>query len=80
MLTCIYPGMLFVLFASLIIICSAIPVDEFIGYPFSLSNHQIFESNDDDAITVNIAESLLVNETNYTTVHVSLNLRVFMLK
>ena len=68
-----------VLIASLVISCSAIPVEEFIGYPFSSSDHQIFASNDDNAITVNIAESLLVNGTRYTAVHVSLNLSIFMI-
>ena len=78
MLICTDPGKL-VLVASLVISCSAIPVDEFIGYPFSSSNHQILESSDDNSYTISITESLLVNKTNYTAVHVSLSSRVFML-
>ena len=72
MLTCTDPGKL-VLVASLVISCSAIQVNEFIGYPFSSSEHRIIEERDDASITVQISESLLVNKNIYTAIHVSRN-------
>jgi hypothetical protein len=66
--------LLLLLFAGqLFFSCSSIPVSDFIGYPFSSSNHQIFASNDDNAITVDIAESVVVNGNRYRAIHINNN-------